>query len=206
MSLLRLARPISVLAVAATGVLLLAGCTAGDPQNTESPRPTSSASTEPTAPEESPAPEPTDDTVVSQEIGLDCGELITAEQMYTLDANFTLLENAEPADDTKAAQIAGMDGLVCQWQHGTSGLTIDVAVARLTDDELTALKNLAVTESTQVPTYGEPPIEGYFSPQGDEGEAQIFTGSYWLTLRSVTFLEPGDVIPLADAAMGNLPE
>jgi hypothetical protein len=125
--------------------------------------------------------------------------------MYNFNPNFSLVEDGAPKADTKAGQIAGMNGLTCQWVNNTSKETIDVAVAKLTDDELTALKNLAITESTPVPTYGAPPIEGYFTVIGSEGEAQIFTGSYWIAVRSVAFFEPGDVEQLATAAMSHLP-
>ncbi|GGF01766.1 hypothetical protein D9V28_13820 [Mycetocola zhadangensis] len=125
--------------------------------------------------------------------------------MYNFNPNFSLVEDGAPKADSKAGTIADMGGLTCQWVNNTSKETIDVAVAKLTDEELTALKNSAITESTPVPTYGAPPIEGYFTVIGSEGEAQIFTGSYWITARSVAFFEPGDVEQLATAAMGHLP-
>ena len=142
---------------------------------------------------------------MSQPVGATCDELITADDMYNFNPNFSLVEEGAPKPDTKAGTIAGMNGLTCQWVNNTSKETIDIAVAKLSETELTDLKNIAITESSPVPTYGAPPIEGYFMVIGSEGEAQIFTGSYWIAARSVAFFEPGDVEQLATAAMGHLP-
>ena len=207
MQLPRLARPL-VVAIAVTGALLFAGCSSPEPQGTSSPTATTGTGDDPVQtprPSVTPSTDPSDAPVVSEPVGIDCGQLITPDQMYAFNPNFSLLADAQPATDTKAAQIAGMSGLVCQWKNDTSGDTIDVAVAKLGDDDLTGLKNLAVTQSTPVPTYGAPPIEGYFTLFGKEGEAQVFSGPYWVTLRSVAFFEPGDAIPLVEAALGNLP-
>ena len=55
-----------------------------------------------------------------------------------------------------------------------------------------------------MPTYGAPPVEGYFQVIEQEGEAQVFTGSYWITLRAISFFEPGDAEQLAEAAIERL--
>ncbi|MFU8945737.1 iron ABC transporter ATP-binding protein [Mycetocola zhadangensis] len=198
-------RALALIVAASVGTVLFAGCTP-DPAPTASasstPKPSSSATSEPTP---TATVDPTEAPVVSQPVGTTCDALITADDMYNFNPNFSLVEDGAPKADSKAGQIAGMNGLTCQWVNNTSKETIDVAVAKLSDDELTALKNLAITESTPVPTYGAPPIEGYFTVIGSEGEAQIFTGSYWIAVRSVAFFEPGDVEQLATAAMGHLP-
>ncbi|GAB3617814.1 hypothetical protein GCM10027416_23710 [Okibacterium endophyticum] len=207
MSLLlsRTSRPIALVTVAAAGVLLLSGCGSPDPQSDPTPSASSTQTAEPTTDPEA-TTEPTEDVVLSEPVGIDCDQLVTPEQMYDFNPNFSLLADPQPAADSKAGVIAGMEGLVCQWKNNTSGETIDVAVAKFGEDQLVGLKNLAVTESTPVPTYGTPPaVEGYFQVIGDQGEAQIFTGPYWLTLRSVAFFEPGDVLPLSEGAMANLP-
>lgn len=200
-------RSFALIVAASIGTVLLTGC-GTDPEpsasSSSTPKPSSSATTDPS---ETPTPTtaPSEAAVVSQPIGASCDELITADDMYAFNPNFSLVADAAPKADTKPGQIAGMNGLTCQWVNNTSKETIDVAVAKLTDDELTALKNLAVTESTPVPTYGAPPIEGYFTVIDSQGEAQIFSGSYWIAARSVAFFEPGDVQQLATAAIGHLP-
>ena len=142
---------------------------------------------------------------MSEPVDTTCEALLTPDDIYAFNPNFSLIADAQPKVDSKAGQIAGMNGLTCQWVNNSSNEPLDVAVAKLTDDQLTALKNLAVTESTQVPTYGAPPVEGYFTVIGSEGEAQVFSGSYWVALRSVAFFEPGDAEQLAEAVIAHLP-
>ncbi|MBG6239653.1 hypothetical protein IWX78_002640 [Mycetocola sp. CAN_C7] len=199
----RTARPLAITAVM-IGALLFSGCAPAEaPASSGSPSPSPSASSEPSP---TSTTEPSDGTIVSEPVDLACEELVTLDDMYAFNPNISFVEDGQPAADTKAGQIAGMNGLTCQWANNSSNETIDIAVAKLPDDQLTALKNLAVTESTQVPTYGAPPVEGYFTVIKNQGEAQVFTGAYWVALRSVAFFEPGDAEQLAEAAIAHLPE
>ncbi|WP_162924907.1 iron ABC transporter ATP-binding protein [Mycetocola zhujimingii] len=203
----RSSRSLALIVAVSVGAVVLTGCTPGAESTssaTATPKPTSSETSEPTSTPSETTPA-SDAPVVSQPIDASCGDLVSADDIYNYNPNFTLVEDAAPNPDTKPGQIAGMNGLTCQWVHNTSKDTVDIAVAKLSDDELTALKNLAITESTPVPTYGAPPIEGYFTVIDSQGEAQIFTGSYWIAARSTTFFEPGDVEELAEAVMQNLP-
>lgn len=195
-------RPLAVLAAAALGVVLFSGCTPADePEPSNEPSASASATPEPSA---TPSVEPSEAAVMSQPLDITCDELITLDDMYAFNPNVSAVADAAPKKDSKAGVIAGMNGLTCQWINNSSSETIDIAVAKLTDDQLTALKNLAVTESKQVPTYGTPPVEGYFQVIGQEGEAQVFSGSYWVTLRAISFFEPGDAEQLAEAAIEHL--
>ena len=196
-------RPLAVAGIL-VATLLTAGCTPSDaPGSSSSPTPSSSGSS---APSGTTTPEPTEEPIVSEPIDTTCDVLLTPDDMYAFNPNFSFLPEGMPKVDSKAGQIAGMNGLTCQWVNNSSNEPIDLAVAKLTDDQLTALKNLAVTESTQVPTYASPPVEGYFTVIGSEGEAQVFSGPYWVALRSVAFFEPGDAEQLAEAVIAHLPE
>lgn len=220
----RAPRVFSTLALAATAALLLSGCgpDASGPA-TSSPAPSASAtpgvtdpqpSTDPNAPAPSPGSTPgasaKPDVIVSSPLSFGCADLVSAEAMMAFNPNFSLLPTAKPAAGTGAATIAGMTGLVCQWQNDTSGETIDIAVAKLAPGDIESLKTIAYTQSNIVPTYGAMSYgdggadEGYFTPPADaegQGEAQIFRGSYWMTMRSVAFIEPGDPLPLTDVAL-----
>lgn len=199
----RTARPLAITGVL-LGSLLFAGCAPTDePASSPTPKPTASESSAPSA---TPTAEPTEDPILSEPIDLTCNELLTPDDVYAFNPNVTFAEDGQPKPDSKAGTIAGMNGLTCQWVNNSSNETMDVAVAKLTDDQLTALKNLAVTESTQVPTYSAPPVEGFFTVITNEGEAQVFSGAFWVTLRSSAFFEPGDAEQLAEAAIANLAE
>lgn len=141
---------------------------------------------------------------MSEPVDIACDALITPDDMYAFNPNVSLLTEGTPTADSLAGEIAAMNGLTCQWVNNTSNEVLDIALAKLPEKELTDLKNRAVTESTQVPTYAAPPVEGFFTVVGDEGEAQVFTGSYWLTLRGMSFFEPGDAEQLAEAAIEHL--
>jgi hypothetical protein len=195
----RALRPLAVTA-ALLGSFFLAGCT---PAATPAPPETGPAVPRAT-PSGSATPAPTATPVVSEPVDISCDALLTPDDVYLFNPNVSLVTDGTPKAGSKASEIAEMRGLTCQWVNNSSNAAIDVAVAKLSEAELTDLKNRAVTESEQVPTYAAPPVEGYFTVVENEGEAQVFSGSYWVTLRSVDFFEPGDAEQLAEAVISHL--
>ena len=198
------AATLSVAAIVALTALTACGASSG---STGSPTPVETASATPTATETPAATAaPTSDAVISAPVGVTCDQLLSAQDVYNYNPNYVALPKAAPAVDSRAGQIAGMNGLTCQWKNGTSDYTIDLGLAKLTADQLTSLKNIAFAAGGSVPTYGDPSqVEGYFTVEGAKGQAQVFTGSYWLTLSSDEFLEPGDAQQLLMAAIPHLP-
>jgi hypothetical protein len=193
-------RALLALVVAATLAGGVSGCAT---ETAASPTKSPSAS----APSATPTPEPTktaEPPVDSTPITIDCNTLVTPQAMYEINPNLALSESFVPEKGSDAADKAAADGLVCGWVNQTSGETIEVSVASYGDDTLTGLKNGFVTSSTSVPTYGKPPVEGYFQLDGDVGEAQVFSGPYWLTAVSTAFFEPGDASPVVQAALAGL--
>jgi hypothetical protein len=193
-------RPLAVTA-ALLGSLLLAGCT---PAPAASSSPTTGPTESGPAASGAPTPSPAETAVASEPVEIACEALITPADMYAFNPNISMVAEATPKAGSKASEIAAMGGQFCQWANNSSNTTIDVAVARLGDAALTDLKNRAVTESKQVPTYAAPPVEGYFTMVENEGEAQVFTGPYWITIRAIDFFEPGDAEQLAEAAIAHL--
>jgi hypothetical protein len=195
-------RAIVALALAALVAGGVSGCatdTVAAPTRSATP---SATSTTPTAePTETAAPEPQ-----STPVGIDCNELISLDAMYKdINPNFGLSESFVPEKGSDAAEIVAADGLACSWVNQSSGESVVVAVANFTDDEkLTELKNHFVTSSRAVPTFGKPPVEGYFQVNGSVGEAQVFSGPYWVSTVSSIFYEPGDALPVVQAALAGL--
>lgn len=183
-------RPIAP--VAAIALLLLAGCT---PESGATPEPSASSSTT-----EAPTPEPTDEPVGTP-VDATCDELVSADTLYIYNPNFGAIDDFTPEDGTAAASALAYQGVACRWENLTSGDQIDVSVAQLDDDSLTALKNAAFEDSEMVPTYGE---EAYFSVEGGLGVAQVFLGSYWVVAESPVFLEPGDATEIVDSVLAAL--
>jgi hypothetical protein len=188
---------VALAGLVATGVSACGTETAASPtKSAAAPTRSATRTPEPTA---TASPEPT-----GTPITIDCNTLITPEAMYAVNPNYGLSESFKPAKDSDAAEIVDEGGLACGWVNQTSGEVVQVAVASLTDAKLTELKNGFVTTSTSVPTYGKPPIEGYFQVNGDMGEAQVFSGPYWVTASSTAFYEPGDAQPVIEAALSGL--
>ena len=186
-----LRRSLVALAAASLAVAALAGCV---PQGTVEPssNPTSGATQTPT-----PTTAPTDQPVGTP-IDKTCDQLVSPDTVYLFNPNFSLLDTFEPSTGTAAASAVTYNGIACRWMNQTSGQNIDVSVARLDDDTLTALKNAAFADSEMVPTYGE---EAYFAIDGGVGEAQVFQGPYWIVAASPVFFEPGDATEIVESVI-----
>ena len=186
----------AVLALAAVAVL--AGCSAGA-KPTATPH-ASGAGTP--AAVRTPTPTPTP-TMPPTPVALGCDQIVTPEQLKAYSQEATLAQGYTPKAGTLEKKIADWQGATCAWQTA-NGAVIEIAVARPPKDQLENLKNDAITVAQPVPTYGTPPIEGYFKP-GTSGQVQIFRGSYWVVAESTAFFEPGDPAPLMQDVLENIP-
>lgn len=186
------------LAVAASA-LVLAGCAEPAPAPAE---PTAQATGEPGATVapgegEAPAEEPTP-------FEIDCAVLLSPDDVYAYNPNLGTAPDYEPAADG-AIGIAEEEGTTCGLLNQTSGALVEFGVATPPEGALEARKNDAALGSKPVPTYGTPPeVEGYFAVSGEHGEAQVFSGPYWIVVDSVDFVEPGDAQVLVAAILENL--
>ena len=189
-------RVLAPLAVAAIALIALAGCTppGGDGTPTESPGATGEPSTTPT-PGETGAPTGTPITAT-------CDQLVPPDTLFVYNPNFGAIDDFTPPAGSPAASALTYQGVACRWQNATNGQNIDVSVAQLDDDTLTALKNAAFAESEMVPTYGD---EAYFTVNDDSiGVAQVFQGSYWIVAESPVFFEPGDATEIVQSVINGL--
>lgn len=206
----------SVVFSAALIMAVLVGCTPVStviPGTDSSPSPTR-ATVPSAAASQSPSPTPSADPSASASpspstgpdptytpMNLGCTDLISLEAMYDFNPNFGTDPNYAPASGSPASTIAGFDGLACGWVNQSSGETIHAAVAHLDSATLADLKKQAMTVSNPVSLYDG---EGYFRSVDKVGEAQVFTGPYWLVVRSASFLEAREAKGLVDAAIGSL--
>jgi hypothetical protein len=176
---------------------LLTGCTpvdaGGEPTTapTGGPVETSSATPEPT------------DQPVGTPIDATCDQLVSADTLYIYNPNFGPIDDYTPKPSSPAATALSYDGVACRWQNQTDGQNIDLSVAQLDEESLTALKNTAFETSEMVPTYGE---EAYFSVEKNVGVAQVFQGPYWIVVESPVFFEPGDATELVQSVIAALGE
>lgn len=135
-------------------------------------------------------------------LSMTCDQLLTPDQLYAFNPNFGDDPGYQPAAGSLAATAVADKGVACAYLNQSSGAVIQLSVAQPDQANLTALENAAVTTSTAVPTYGVP--QGYFSTA--RGEAQVFTGPYWIAAVAPTntFGEPGDPAPLIQSIQQNL--
>jgi hypothetical protein len=159
---------------------------------TESPTPTAST----------PTPTPTASATTEPDpIAISCRDLVAPDAVYAFDPNYALVDGWTPPGGSPAAEALAAGGVTCQWVRESGGGTIDLSVARLSDDAILAKKNEAFAESQMVPTYGE---EAYFEVEEGVGTAIVFEGRYWLVISSVGFAEPGEPTGIIESALGAL--
>lgn len=187
--------------VVVASAFALTGCTEPAPD----PGPSTPASEAPVASDgaaATPEPTPAEEPVPFE---VDCATLLSADELYAYNPNYGEAPDFEPT----AAGVVGVAdeaGTTCGLLNQTSGTLIEFGVATPPPGALESRKNAAALGSKAVPTYGTPPeIEGYFSA-ASAGEAQVFTGEYWVVVASTDFIEPGDPQALVAAILANLPE
>lgn len=138
----------------------------------------------------------------AEPLDVTCDELVDRDAVYAFDPNYALLDSWDPSAGSPAAEAVADGGVACQLVRESGGDTIDLSVARLSEEEIVAKKNDAFASSQMVPTYGE---EAYFEVEGGVGTAIVFEGPYWLVISSAAFAEPGEPTEIIDAALAALP-
>lgn len=164
------------------------------------PTPTSSSTAGAPSPTATPAPEPSATPTAIPEVipySMACDQVLTPDEVYAFDPNFALLGPFDPAPGSLAAEVKAAGGTLCRWIHSTSSVTVDVAIADLPADASEARIAALDAAGLSVEDFGP---NGFFSVDGNAGQAQAFPGHYWVTLVSPVFSAPGDAANL----MGSL--
>jgi hypothetical protein len=189
-----------IAASVAASALLLTGC-----QGSPSPAASASGSARPTASDPS-ATASASAKPSAKAVKLTCDQVITPDQVSKLVPSVAPVSGFTPEKGSDAAKAVSYSGVACGLSNASSGNTTAVAVATPASDDLTALKNKAITGSNVVPTYGVPPkVMGYFAVTAGVGVAEAFTGKYWVVAESKDYLEPGDASQVMAAVLANLP-
>ena len=179
--------------------LLLAGCVP-TPVVEEPPTAGYTPTPTPTATSTAPKPTPTLDAGTLP-VGIGCDDLIDPQAMYDYNPNVSAVADFAPSPDSAAGQALVSQGVACRWVNQSSGATIDISVVSYTEAGLAAKKAAVAAASTPAPVLGD---DGYFDAAGGVGEAQKFSGSYWLTATSTTFFGADDVARLMETATESL--
>ena len=188
--------------VAAASVLLLAGCSGAMPGAATDPAIAPAASGSPEVTASQPAAPPEEEPVPFE---VACDELLTADDIAAFNPNY----GTDPGFEPSAEAVVGVvdeAGTACGLLDQTNGAIVEFGVATPPARALEARMGDAALNSNVVPTYGTPPdVEGYFSRAGDVGQAQVFTGPYWVVIDSTELIEPGDAQAIVSALLANLP-
>jgi hypothetical protein len=189
-------------AVAAAAVALaiatLAGCTSNP---VAAPVKTSAPTAPASVPVATPTtPPPTQVAADATPVDLRCRVLVPTAVVRALVPDLTVVKGWEPEAGTPAANLAALHGTACRWTNA-AGDVLDVAAAKPSERDATALKNDLVERSQSVPTYGG---EAYFQVVDHQGQGDVFRGRTWLSVRSNRFFEPGDASAVVAAALDAL--
>ena len=191
--------------------VILSGCSASnEPTPTESAVPTTGASAEPTpsaSPSSAPTPTPTPTPkAAGSPIAQSCGDLLTLQNLYDFNPNYGTAAAYSPTPGGLVETATTYNGLTCGYSNQSSGELIELSVVAPNAVLMTTLKQQADASSQAVPTYGTPPtVDGFFNYTGGSGQAQVFTGTYWVTLSSPAFYnEPGAAEGLMSKILGHL--
>ncbi len=150
----------------------------------------------------SPNDEPPADQSIGAVVNSTCNDLVTPQNMYDYNPNFSLLTSWMPDAGSDVAKATAWNGVGCRWINDTSNDLIDISVASIVDrGTMVQLQDAAAT-GTAVTGYGD---SAYFETTGGVGELQIFSGSYWITLKSDWFLGASDADPLPADILAHLP-
>lgn len=156
------------------------------PSTSETPSVEPSASATPTD-----TPEPVDSGIP---VSLTCDQLISAQQMYEFNPNFSLDDSWTPSSTSRAAFAIDYQGIACSWVNDSSGERITVSVVHLRSDSIAASKADRAAAGAVAPY-------GYFTVDGKVGEADAFSGDFWVMADSKTFFESGDAAQLVGDAV-----
>lgn len=121
--------------------------------------------------------------------------------MYDFNPNFGLQSSFTPKAGSTSAIAVAKRGVACSWLNQTSRDTIELSVANLPSGDITALKSDLNTSSKATSAFAVP---GYFTVEGGVGVAQVFSGSYWVVVRSTFFSEAADAMQIVNPAIASL--
>lgn len=185
-------------ALSAATLIALSGCTNADLVDPLSP--SSSESSSITEPSSSPS---SSATLKGTKLNLECLDILSLEDVYEFNPNYGSDPGFTP--EGTPSDMVSIGGVACGWVNQTSGDTFSVSVAQPDTASRDLVLNATANMFEAVPTYGTPPeVEGYFGLESGVGVATVFSGDYWIELRSEAFFEPGDVTPLVEMVIDNL--
>jgi hypothetical protein len=144
-------------------------------------------------------------TTIGTPVTVGCPQLITPQQMYDYDPNYSGPVPWTPAAGSPSARALQWNGVACQWLRPVGGSTLyelDVSVANVTDRGTQADLHTAAATGTPVTGYGD---AAYFRIVNGFGQLEIFKGNYWIVLTGQWVSSGHDNDPLPSDVLAALP-
>lgn len=187
------------MAIAATAVLALSlsACYIGDPGASSSPSASEGEGPvigKPVLPSASSTPPAIENPTA---VSIRCDAVVTPEQLYAFNPNFSLTDTFTPAAGTSAAAAVASKGVACGWINNSSNEMIIISIAQPSAESLRAIEAGLVASGSSVATFG---TGGFFA----NNEAQLVRGGYWITASSNEFYEAADAEALVASVLANL--
>ena len=187
-------------------MIVLTGCVSTSPAGSSTPVTTSTAGSDQLmTPSTSAIPTATSTPAKGQPIGLTCSELMSVQDLYQFNANFSFNSSVVPAPGSLDEKIVQEQGISCGYVNLSSGENIVLSVAKLSPSEIS--DQVTETKKTSAPTdaYASFATNGaFFVSQGGAGNITLFSNTYWISVTSTWFAQPEDALKFLDAPLMKL--
>jgi hypothetical protein len=176
-------------------IVLIAGCVAVDQS---SPAPSEIAGDENERPTPSPTvietAEPTDPTLTSTPVDIDCNSLLSLETVYEFNPNVGIDPAYMPT--ARGAEALAYGGVSCGWINQTSGDSLAVSVAQFDASSLLDVQEIA--REREGATLVGPDNTATIRTVNGVGSLELFVDSYWICIESRMIVEYSDASLLID--------
>lgn len=186
-------RTLGLLVVAAVLVTAVVGCAPERGPLGEKPTSTDGQTATPT-PSVTPTLGPDDIP-----LRLSCTEVVSDEVIYEWGSgNWGADPDYAVPRGSSAAEIVEHGGTACGWVNLTSGEKLSVAVGEFAPEVLEPLRAERAAKAEPVSAFG---VDGYFAVTAGTGQADAFTGPYWISASSTYFAATEDALSIVQAAL-----
>ena len=186
--------------------VVLSSCSISAPTGTSGPSTDSTAGSAPAVtPSDSVPSTSTSTPRIGQPIGLTCQDLLSVQDLYAFNPNFSFSEGAAPVSGSLGEKIVNEQGISCQYLNLSSGETIVISVAKLSSPEIADHVIDIGNSSSPTVALGSFPNKGaFFSSTDGVGTVNLFSNQYWVSATSRWFTQPEDAVRFLEAPLMKL--
>ena len=146
-----------------------------------------------------PLPTPSDEIVYTP-FELKCAQLITEEELYSFNPNFSFVSDTAESSSELSTFALSNKGTSCTYMNLSGGATILLTVVKVDDSSKDALVKDLSTKAEEIDENNGTLDRSFFSIQQGVGTAQVLRGNYLVSAQSSFFssyLDAGDFLNIA---------